>query len=437
MEEARIPESERPESAGYMSQAFIDWGASLNLIRAPEAQDRHWTAAYKSYIRAILSKFLVGDNARYIEDLVSDGEPGKESMMAFWIRAVTHSSKSLRSNYEVLEKVGDAVLHHTSIVYFADTLGSSATPQLLTNLDHILMSKMSQFMYAKAMDVARWSRGHPRITSLDKVSEDLFESFIGALEVTARKIGRIDLGFEVAYGILRLIFDESPFMRAVRVNKVAIESYKTEVVQLGDRMGWTSKDDKKQFVVLNFFNLRTGQNKARITFTPRVSAVVAQRVGAVVPSKGWTGYGRTKEESEESAYRKVLRFYNDNGINSEVANALAWDRQVNAINNVNATIYESALAKARASYGTAFKRLEFQSQSGLSDNVGFTMLVAVTTSPGGDIRTILSLGFFKADNTVGDVNSSVRRQNTSLRKFVEVNAQVEALREYVGIGNAV
>ena len=167
------------------------------------------------------------------------------STLSVWIEAVTHKTDKPNGqvfNYETLETVGDKSLDYALIMFALKYLGAAATPHMLTAISHTLMTKRTQPAYTRALGLNRWVIGDPNAIKSVDVEEDVFESLNGALVTTCDMIEREDIATRATLQLMRLIFEKSAHMIQIRRTETATDSYKTEVMQRGERLGWTKKD---------------------------------------------------------------------------------------------------------------------------------------------------------------------------------------------------
>ena len=279
------------------------------------------------YLYELLSTFMDKDKIPTILN--------KESMK-IWKCCFTHITYDPEYNYETLESVGDKVLSYTfkTLLYqkFSDITASE-----LNNLDQHYMSTHLQSFVSAKMGLTNWLRVNGEVPkSSEKIREDLYESFFGAIDtIMIRKYG-IGYGVRVCMKFLEKVFD-------IEFNR-DIEPSKTFVFQiferLGDRTGVSSKtqqiiqDDEtsvwRSTVIINEIGLDLLRKAGK-------------DLGSV--PKMWTVTKMTKKPVEQAVYSEVMYYLLEQGITTRWVQEIKRDTVIDT--QIGKDNYKQILAKAR------------------------------------------------------------------------------------------
>ncbi len=242
-----------------------------------------------------------------VDDANSDAMFGPSSYQT-WNNAITHKSVDPINNYEMLEYEGDLILKpcFTSalIEIFPDL-----TEQEATNLNSQYMSKRGQGPMARQLKLNMFLRTN---TNDKKQDEDIFESFFGAIYRLGERI-RDGVGYGYARGFMRNIVNS---IRGSIKRELGAGDPKTILEQ---RISQLTRASGKVFDVIRE---KTPNNKKITTLT--IKPAFARELPLLVnpnskplPIVIGYGEGKSRAESEQSAYASALKVLDDYGITAE------------------------------------------------------------------------------------------------------------------------
>ena len=143
---------------------------------------------------------------KYIEKILSD-----EGLKVF-DQAFTHATYDEVNNYEVYELLGDSTINKCVVWYLTrrfPQLKNPAGVAIISKLKTDLVSKKTFCMLGDKLGLWEYvsCSEEVRKTNMKKTLEDVFESFIGALEFLLDGI-REGCGYSFCYNIVTSLFDE-------------------------------------------------------------------------------------------------------------------------------------------------------------------------------------------------------------------------------------
>lgn len=205
-----------------------------------------WMKEFKKYITFLLENLifrhtevaLFSEERRQnlLKNLTSD-----ENML-IWRVAFTHESvdPDPLGNYDQLEALGDR-LNDTAFVQFTISKYPHIDEQSLNNFKTAYMAQKYQVPIGRKLKLKDWLIYDPEITLIaDKIYEDLFEAFSGALATVADKItpglGYVLVGQFIKTGFQNLVYDYS-----IRVGDI-----KTVLTQASDSKRWLGSEGGKK-----------------------------------------------------------------------------------------------------------------------------------------------------------------------------------------------
>ena len=133
-----------------------------------------------------------------------------ENRKRYWVPSIINESYNAENNYEQLETVGDKVLGSSFAIYLMTRM-PKITSESINNLTDHYMSKHYQAVFCKELGLNNWI-----LTTFPQnvdIQEDVFESFSGALYMSAENSQR-GLGSVLLYKFVEILFEhrdvESP-----------------------------------------------------------------------------------------------------------------------------------------------------------------------------------------------------------------------------------
>ena len=274
-----------------------------------------WVADFQVYLKKLLMKFV--ENEVIVNRLI------EADKMPLWIRAFTHNTVEVNfnNNYQIPEKVGDALEESAFFLYLLQNYPEKATPQIFSEAKAQLLSKVYLRDVSQLMKMGEWVRKDTPVMT-PSIYEDAFESFSWALHeagdmvksglgfMLVRKymemiLERIDFNFEKAkLGLPKTQFNQ-------RLEQLKIKTDKFEVVALGN--------GKRQQLILSdeaFEKLHT--------YFPEIN----QKILGI-------GEGNSPDEANEDAYVKSLRYIEAAGLTDARVKEIKSEINLDRLETVN------------------------------------------------------------------------------------------------------
>lgn len=170
---------------------YIDYDIFKNLpkptISPPNKKNVKWCQEFYTYILAILKIIVPAEKEKYIPYIINKG-----NLKTIWFRAFTHFTVETNDehNYESLEALGDKVLKLSFNEYFFEKHPYS-TPGDLKNVTEETQSDVAQSAIGEKIGLKNWLFAVEIIRDNFKISEDLLESFAGAVDLALHRAGII------------------------------------------------------------------------------------------------------------------------------------------------------------------------------------------------------------------------------------------------------
>jgi dsRNA-specific ribonuclease len=171
----------------------------------------HADPNFKGFIVHLLEK--AGLTIKYTSILTND-----QSMIQF-THAFTHKSFDPLNNYEYYETIGDVTTNKIVVWYFYRRFpelgvntqtGNMGSAAIMSRLKQTGVSNVTYARYCRKLGLDKFLRISPtfKSDSLSSVYADLFESFIGCLELLIDTYILIHAGYGICYAFLKLLIDE-------------------------------------------------------------------------------------------------------------------------------------------------------------------------------------------------------------------------------------
>lgn len=306
----------------------LNTGFLLDLEAKIPSKTNYSDKELYKYLYELLSMFLEKDK---ISALLN-----KESMK-IWKKCFTHITYDPDYNYEALESVGDKVLSYTfkTMLYqkFPDITASE-----LNNLDQHYMSTHLQSVVSAKMGLSNWLRvgGEVPKTS-EKIREDMYESFFGAIDTIMIKTYGLGYGVRVCMKFMEKIFD-------IEFNR-DIEPAKTFVFQIFERLG-----DKEGITTKTEQVARDDESvvwQAKVTLN-ETGLELLRKAGKDLgrTPKMWSVVKMTKKPVEQAVYSEVMYYLLERGITTKWVQEVKRDTVIDT--QIGRRNYEQVLAKARS-----------------------------------------------------------------------------------------
>ena len=176
--------------------------------------------AFQSYIKSVLIRFV--PEGTDLNNLIT------EESMKIWTKSIVHETYSLTYNYESLETIGDSMLAYVMIKYLMVRF-PDIEPAELNELKARYMSKEFQYIFTNNMKLDTWILVD-EIAVDNKIKEDVFEAFVGALVFVGDNICP-GLGQIYSYNFITLVMSDTVFDMSWKYGKA-----KSQLQQRGNML---------------------------------------------------------------------------------------------------------------------------------------------------------------------------------------------------------
>jgi dsRNA-specific ribonuclease len=265
-----------------------------------------------NFLKSVLKSVTLEEDDALVERLFSDDIPENRQD---WLKVFTPSILSLKKNYERLEILGDTLLK----TYFRDFLfylNENYTESDITNLSSHYMARDGQSLVAIELGLTRHvvfptfdqlpgesQEENNRILNKlrDNIAADIYESFIGAVATTSRRIS-LGLSELLCINIMRKIYSGKNARFPIE-DKYRLSNVRTKIVQWLEGLGVppvsvgatkvkTNEKNKTMFVIDNaadFYTVYLTTEQTNVLNSVLVSRGVspfAQGFGMRMPKTG-------------------------------------------------------------------------------------------------------------------------------------------------------
>ena len=289
---------------------------AIEESREKEEHDR-WSVDLKDFLRNVFLKRIL-KNEEALDKLVSP------EAMAIWEVAFTHESFNANKgeNYEELEMYGDTVLDAAYIKFIIKSYPQFDRQQL-SELRQVYLAKGFQGKLAQQLGLAKYIRTNfPKNIS---TSEDILESFFGALEGIGDKVFKFGAGFGLCYNMAVNLYKDVPIEVASTISnaktqvKEIYEGLKIVDPKLGERVPEQTDTDGNGMTVVSILMPRNGKEILR-----EIGISIEDVVGSA------TDY--TKKMAGKTAYQRALAYLTDLGLTREYIAEVKRSRNITEIN---------------------------------------------------------------------------------------------------------
>lgn len=355
------------------------------LIQDTEA----WNEAFTNYIQSILRSIVFNVETvseRQKEDLIKDlTQPternGNENVLLIWRLAFTHESENpdTLANYDQSEAIGDK---HLSAAFkeFTRSKYPRISDDELNEYTSRYMSEEFQVPMGMKMHFLDWVIMDPQVRPSEKICEDIFESFCGALVTIGDKIMG-GLGYLLVRNIIRGIFGGFEYDPNLKYGKaITILSQGFRSHRWGD--GFTQdislvterRERNKEAIFTATYSLTQSgfisYVESELSLLPTFRQLPRDFTGITVSETG-----KTVDEAKEKASNKTLEAINKLGITT--ANIVTHDLRRVYFYRSNETyrkLVEIAYSKAAQK---GIKKLFFKKIKNIEGEDNHYMLVGV------------------------------------------------------------
>lgn len=313
---------------------------------------QEWLEDLREFLYEMMEPFIEDDDFR--EALLD------EEQMPIWAAAFTHDTFDPNNNYEELEEIGDRMIEAAFPLYMMAKYKGKRhlTKRELTLSKNNYMSEKMQIERGQKYGFSKYLRAASFINLTDKVNEDLYESFIGALYLTGdnvimqeknKKKPRFDLITNDSFRLVRrfIAYD----LKNVDNEDVFDTPAKTMIVQSLRRIGvvFPKAEILESFIPNNPKSAVDLSGKGIITLTPIMASIVANRlredgIFKRIPTMIGTAFGKNKKDAISNAYADAKKNMEELGFTEE------WSKEKRKVlqwKNQDPMLVERARKKAR------------------------------------------------------------------------------------------
>lgn len=192
----------------YIPTILTMSSAYLSMVSAPST---HENPKFREFIQSVLSRANLG--SKYIDEFTD-----KKSMIEF-TKAFTHKSVDSVDNYEFYEILGDSTTNKVVVWYFirrfpdvfneAKGKGGNMGPvAIMARLKQNGVSKTTYAQFSETLGFWDYIRYSEEVAKdRRKIMEDVFEAFMGCLELLVDTKVTEHSGYGVIYKIMKTLMD--------------------------------------------------------------------------------------------------------------------------------------------------------------------------------------------------------------------------------------
>lgn len=364
-----------------------------------------WLDSFRSYIRSIISSLVLSvevvpeaEKDNLLESLTGPTKAnGNQNLLLIWRLAFTHESAApdVQSNYDQLEAVGDRTLG-AAFKDFTRQKYPRVTDKELTEYSSRYMSMEFQMPLGKKMHLLDWVILHPSVEPAEKMYEDLFESFCGALVLTGDAV-KPGLGYLLVRNIIRSIFGSFEYDVELSYGK-----YITVINQGYKSHKWGEEAEVPRPWVKDLDPPNVWGVTYNLTHPDFIAYVKSEaQLRNDVPPPNFTGIketgrGASKDEANENAANQVMERLHQLGITT--ADIVQPDVRRTFFYRTDSeyrALADQAFSKARQS---GISRLYITKPKNLKESVFYYMLLGVQAD--GVVAQLDLRSFSRSENVI-------------------------------------
>ena len=392
-----IVQNASPKSHSMVSPKFRDWCARLPVTRA-KLLSPAWLPDFSTYLRCLLEPiFSSGITHVASKEGILTALVESKSTQPYWIRAFTHISYNLSLNMESLETLGDAVIT-SAFMRFCFVKYPSASPGQLTEMLHTFMSKVAQSQISRQMRLADYCISDSIEPAESNVSEDLFESFFGALEMTSSLVAP-ELTSTFIYNYIAFIFEDVDLLGGIGASLV-----KTQVNQRANKMGWGHDIFAEEKMTLGSSFRVTIRLKNKVD---RRKKLPHWEVLNELRHETFSSYANSIIAAEYEAYEKLNVWLNLRNITEETATKVSTERRLSTL-------------------GKPLQEAQYRAQSKGFESIDFLEPKSTNTS-----RSVVSILFGRRSDGQTVKLAVYRHVSFERGKDASKEARIGALNKYL------
>jgi len=400
------------KSNKHVSSEFSSWCKSIK----DKYNYNDETENLREYVQVILDKcfpdnYPLNKKKDMIEKLTSyqkislDGK--RDPPMKYWSEAFTHETYDLEFNYERLETLGDSIIQQAFIRYVYYSI-PSATPQMISDLSTTYLEKSSLSKHSREMKLYHYARFLEIQPSETSISEDLFESFFGALDSVT---SIIDSGLS---GSMAFQFYSFMLKDVNLEEKSGPSSLKTTLNQRLHKFGWIANsisEESKQGGDVGFVSILRIKPDANANAEEQFTSVYNEMMKIT-----WRAEDDVLAKAKHKAYTKLQNFLDKNGMTDEYANNTSMNRKTRFSDEEGVELAKQAIDKARSE---GFENIDYKEGKSSNNARGATTILIGIRPNGSKVK--LSVARFAKPKAEGDHHKIMleNARKLALKKYLE------------------
>ena len=309
--------SDMDENPNVNFEKQIKWKEFCNGLKS---KGKEWKLKnFQAYIKSVLIHITGTAGMELVNEMISPKN------MEIWTQAITHESIDLNANFETLETYGDNLLAYSMSQYLRKRF-PDIQAQGLTEYKSRYMSKEFQGKFTKQMKLTSWIKAEETYIG-NKIEEDVFESFSGALLTISNSILE-GLGPIYVLNFLTLVLSDTEFDRKWLLGKP-----KTQLQQRGNMLKILKNEifdedededeDGKKEKMKGGISDRSYKNgtgyTTNIILSDELISFLKKNLNRefVRDFKDAESFGVTKDNSVDNAWKKAYDILEKNGYTEE------------------------------------------------------------------------------------------------------------------------
>lgn len=264
-----------------------------------------WKNEFYTYLKYLLTIIVPPNLQSKIKFILNS-----ETIDTIWIPAFTSElyNPNLGENYEIYEKIGDAIMAYDFFLYMTKRYPNLADQNRLTEWKKKILSAGSQGVWGEKMKLYKWGIMPPSIYEIGgsnlKLKEDLIESFCGALDAAFNKYVSNGYGSICVYNLIKIVLDDYEFEIDPTTSKTRLEQF-IEMINTSRKI-----TEEKKIVLprpINISNDIWDQVLQAVSDVLYGNGITEQVVGSKDEIKKDKGIEEKIEQNEDGAY--ITRIY--------------------------------------------------------------------------------------------------------------------------------
>lgn len=208
------PTSSPPITRKRANVMSLDIFANLpNPTVKPDPSSKVFMQEFYTYLYTLLSRILPPGKEKLLPYLLN-----RKNLKDVWLSAFTHEliNPERSENYETLETIGDKVQDYALYIYAVERF-PYASDEDLSNIKQQILKTENQQIIGQAMKLTSWAIMPDQLRTNQKISEDLWEAFTGAIDtILNEKSSSLAQSTNIIYYLFKIIFADYDFSEELK-----------------------------------------------------------------------------------------------------------------------------------------------------------------------------------------------------------------------------